>query len=144
MQMHTNSLNPHLKIQDWALYFYLGKRGGKIHNVLEIRRQFFWLTQLTLFTNYPHSHADHRHCGFWSAVSCPRTLQHTVAIRLLSSEMLPLFQMPRGELQLKSSLCSLAFVRWCTDLCSISQPEAMVFFFKMRRLAAAHVLFRRH
>lgn len=48
MQMHTNSLNPHLTIQDWVLRSYLSKRGRKVHSVLKIKRHFFWLTRLKL------------------------------------------------------------------------------------------------
>lgn len=135
MQMHTNSLNPHLTIQDWVLRSYLSKRGRKVHSVLKIKRHFFWLTRLKLLKNKTkkgggvHSrravwYHTHNKCRFWSSLSHSRTRSFNMQSgNTFSFPSLPFFQMPLAKIQQKNSLCSLFFVPSCTGHCSIRDQE---------------------
>lgn len=132
MQMLTNSLNPHLTIQDWVLRSYLSKRGRKVHSVLKIKRHFFWL--IVKKTNKKggkkvHSrravcYHTHNKCRFWSSLSNSRTRSFNMQSgNTFSFPSLPFFQMPLAKIQQKNSLCSLFFVPSCTGHCSIRDQE---------------------
>lgn len=134
MQMHTNSLNPHLTIQDWVLRSYLSKRGRKVHSVLKIKRHFFWLTRLKLLKNKTKKGGEyiqdeqfditHNKCRFWSSLSHSRTRSFNMQSgNTFSFPSLPFFQMPLAKIQQKNSLCSLFFVPSCTGHCSIRDQE---------------------
>lgn len=135
MQMHTNSLNPHLTIQDWVLHSYLSKHGRKVHSVLKIKRHFFWLTRLKLLKNKTkeekkvHSrravcYHTHNKCRFWSSLSHSRTRTFNMQSgNTFSFPSLPFFQMPLAKIQQKNSLCSLFFVPSCPAHCSIRDQQ---------------------